>query len=138
MKLASFFLISVAFHAAILALPVSFHFYEVGKGRIIPVIFLSGGGDSGQGSAGKSRVERGRGKASPGVRRQRHVKMQRSGSENLNAASRPEETTEAGNRVHLHTQDVAGGKSVMAGLSKTNDVEEDWGVFLEGVAEGSQ
>lgn len=52
MKLASFFLVSVALHAAILAFPVSFLGPE--SGRMIPVILLGTGGDGGQESAAKS------------------------------------------------------------------------------------
>ncbi len=137
MRQASFFLISVAFHAAILAFPVS-SFYETGGERVFPVIFLRGAGDDGQGSAGISRLETGREKASPGAGERHHAGMQRSGSEKVNATTKLEETTEAGNQVYLHAQDVAGEELVVARLSETTGVEEDRALFLGEVEEGGR
>ena len=51
MKLASFFMLSVAFHAAILTLPISF--FETSNEQMIPVTLLGVGGGGEQGLGGK-------------------------------------------------------------------------------------
>lgn len=51
MKLASFFLLSVAFHAALLTVPLSF--FETGGEQMIPVTLLGVGGGGEQGLGGK-------------------------------------------------------------------------------------
>ncbi|MEK6601797.1 MAG: hypothetical protein AABZ09_07950, partial [Candidatus Binatota bacterium] len=66
MKLASFFMISIAFHAAILVLPVSF--LKTDGEEMIPVVLLGGNGGDGEGSSGVVGMERKVAEAAPTAR----------------------------------------------------------------------
>lgn len=135
MKLASYFLISIAFHAAILTLPVSF--FEAGGERVVPVVLYGPAEGDGQEPAGTSRVEKGRGKSGPGVSPRHHARMERSGDQSVNRTSQSEETAMAEHPVPMLAQDVSGEGVIVAGLSKTG-VEELGGLSPDGVAEGGR
>lgn len=81
MKLASFFMLSVAFHAAILVFPVSF--LKTGGEKMIPVILLGGDGGGGEGSAPRQHQS--------GARGTRAQELSRTGN--------VEETAKAGDQV---------------------------------------
>lgn len=134
MKLASFFLISVAFHAAILILPVSF-FFEAGGGQVIPVALLRVEGDGEPGLAGKGRAERGRERTGLGLGRRRHAGMQRLETVGVHGASHPEETTKAADLGPLFVQEVSGEGVVTAGLGKVG-IWETGELAIEGAKEG--
>lgn len=127
MKLASFFLISAAFHAAVLAFSVSF--LEMGGGQMIPVVLLDGGGDSGQGTAGGSGV--GREKMRGSTTSQRHAGVLKSGRQIVSRVADPKEKTDEGNVVPLIAQE-----SFLEGIASTGlkDDGEVRGVFVEGAA----
>jgi TonB family protein len=69
MKLASFFVISVAFHAAIFTL--SFSFLESGGERVIPVVLLISGDGSGQGTVGDGKKAEGQRDSGNSIRKKR-------------------------------------------------------------------
>lgn len=125
MKLSSFFLISVAFHAAVLVLPVSF--LGTGGEQMIPVVLLGGGGDDGQGTAGRSGAGREgmRGAAAS----QRHAGGLKSERLIVTRVADPKEKTEAGNLVPLIAQESFGDGIALTGLKGDGEVR---GVSLEG------
>lgn len=128
MKLASCFLISVAFHAAILTFPVSL--FEAGGERVTPVIVVSLGEGGGPALPGKSSVERSTRKAIGGASRQGPPRIQRPGNPSIDRASEREETSEKGNQVSLLDRDIAAEEFVIGGLNKTG-VEGTQGLYFE-------
>ncbi len=126
MKLASFFLISVAFHAAVLAFPVSF--LEMGGEQMIPVVLLGGGGDGGQGTTGGSGVGR-EGMRNAAAASQRHAGVLKSGRQIVSRGADSEEKTKAGNSVPLIAQESFEERITLTGLKGDGEVR---GVSLEG------
>ncbi len=126
MKLASFFLISVAFHAAVLAFPVSF--LEMGGEQMIPVVLLGGGGDDGQGTAGGSGVGR-EGMRNSAAASQRHAGGLKSGRQIVSRIADSEEKSKAGNLVPLIAQEFFGEGITLTGLKDDGEVRV---VSLEG------
>lgn len=131
MKLASFFIISIAFHAAILAYPVSFS--KTGGEEAIFVTLLGGGGKGGQGAAGEGGAER------KGMRRadaapQSRAGMTKSVRQIVSRSVDPGDKTKAGDPVPLIVQEFFDEGITFTGLEGKGEVG---GVFLGGMVGGN-
>lgn len=119
MKLASFFIISIALHAAIFAFPVSFS--NTGGEEVIPVTLLGGGGEGGRGAAGEGGEEI-KGKKIADAAPQSRAGLAKSVRQILSRSVDPEEKTEAGNPVPLIVQEFFDEGITFTGLEGKGEV----------------
>lgn len=130
MKMASFLLISVAFHAAILALP--FSFFEAGSEWVIPVSLYGLGEGDGQGPGGIGNLEGGNPKPSSGANKRKHYSgKQKAGNEN--ETNPPAEVSA---QVNLFAESMADEGLVVAGSTWTG-MEGAGGISNEAAGEGT-
>lgn len=133
MKLASFFLISVAFHAAVLVFSVPF--LGTGGEQMVPVILLGSGGGGGQETAGGSGVEREKMRKAAALS-QRHAEVLKSGRQIVSRVTDTEaEKSKEGNPVPLIAQESFRQGIALTGLKGDGEVEA---VSLEGMTKGGE
>lgn len=113
MKLASFFMISIAFHTAILVLPVSF--LKTDGEEMIPVVLLGGNEGDGEGSSGVVGLERKVAEAAP-TARQHHPGASGREMQRFSTTGDMEETAKVGNPVPSMTPESIGEGLMVAGL----------------------
>lgn len=113
MKLASFFIISIAFHTAILVLPVSF--LKTDGEEMIPVVLLGGNGGDGEGSSGMVGMERKVTEAAP-TARQHHPGASGREMQRFSRTGDMEETAKVENPVPSITPESNGEGLMVAGL----------------------
>lgn len=129
MKMASFLLISVAFHAAILTLPVSF--FEAGIERVIPVSLYGLGEGDGQGPGGIGNLEGGNPKPSSGPNKRKHY----SGKQQARNENETNPPAEVSAQVNLFTESMADEGLMVAGSTWTG-MEGAGDISNEAGAEG--
>lgn len=128
MKLASFFLISVALHVAVLALPLSF--FKADSGQIIPVILYGGTDSNGEEHTGESGNEGGREKIKVSTNKPQHARKEGPQTQGLNGTSPLQVTSQTGNHVSLLGETLSEVGIITGRLSKANS-GETLGISLE-------